>query len=266
MRSANAPAISSAPTVIQASANFGNFLGGNGADPVLFEVDARPSAGTVNAIYGVTDGSGYGVFGAGGFGVNGTGESVGVFGSGPIGVIGGGTTTGVSGIGNTSGVLGTSLNASGVGVRGDIPNSTNAASTIAVYGANLSSSDGGAPGAGGFGCYGVSLKGHGLVGATGTAGGGAVVGATNGVSGAWAGIFYGPVAITGLKSAAVAHPDGTHRLLYCVESPESWFEDFGEGQLTDGQRRYDRPGVRGGRGDAATTTSSSPTMPCSISR
>jgi hypothetical protein len=39
----------------------------------------------------------------------------------------------------------------------------------------------------------------------------------------------------GTKSAAVPHPDGSHRLLYCVESPESWFEDFGEGQLMHGK-------------------------------
>ena len=31
------------------------------------------------------------------------------------------------------------------------------------------------------------------------------------------------------------HPDGSHRRLYCVESPESWFEDFGEGTLRCGE-------------------------------
>src|SRR4029453_11351269 len=81
---------------------------------------------------------------------------------------------------------------------------------------------------------------HGLVGATGTAGGAAVVGATNGVEGAYAGAFYGPMvvsgdfAVFGAKSAAVPHPDGSHRLLYSVESPESWFEDFGSGRLDCG--------------------------------
>jgi hypothetical protein len=38
-----------------------------------------------------------------------------------------------------------------------------------------------------------------------------------------------------LKSAIVQHPDGSHRKLYCMESPESWFEDFGIGQLHQGQ-------------------------------
>src|SRR5207245_627461 len=36
--------------------------------------------------------------------------------------------------------------------------------------------------------------------------------------------------------------DGTHRLLYCVESPESQFEDFGEVKLVKGKAdvRLDR--------------------------
>jgi hypothetical protein len=56
-----------------------------------------------------------------------------------------------------------------------------------------------------------------------------------------AGFFRGDVRVAGnfivfgSKSAAVPHPDGSHRLLYCVESPESWFEDFGEGRLVDGK-------------------------------
>jgi hypothetical protein len=80
-----------------------------------------------------------------------------------------------------------------------------------------------------------------LVGATATAGAAAVVGATNGVANAYAGAFYGPVIVGGAftvvggpKSAAVAHPDGSHRRLYCMESPESWFEDFGHGRLIRG--------------------------------
>ena len=32
----------------------------------------------------------------------------------------------------------------------------------------------------------------------------------------------------------MAHPDGTLKRLYCLESPESWFEDFGKGQLECG--------------------------------
>jgi hypothetical protein len=130
----------------------------------------------------------------------------------------------------------------GIGVRGMIPalNYGNQ-SAIAVYGLNNSNYAGPGPGAGGFGVYGLSAKGHGLVGATAAAGGAAVVGATNGVAGAYAGAFYGPVlvggdfTVFGAKSAAVPHPDGSRRRLYCVESPESWFEDFGRAELECGR-------------------------------
>jgi hypothetical protein len=149
--------------------------------------------------------------------------------------VGGGTAVrgDVSTVG--TGVVGTTPN--GIGVSGQIP-STSGANAIAVYGQNYSTYAGSGPGAGGFGVYGISAKGHGLVGATATSGGAAVVGASNGVSGAYAGAFYGSVVISGAftvvggpKSAAVPHPDGSHRRLYCMESPESWFEDFGKGNL-----------------------------------
>jgi hypothetical protein len=69
-----------------------------------------------------------------------------------------------------------------------------------------------------------------------------------------AGLFVGPVdvignltstgnlVVWGTKSAAAKHADGTHRLLYCTESPESQLEDFGEAQLVKGraQVRLDR--------------------------
>ena len=64
-----------------------------------------------------------------------------------------------------------------------------------------------------------------------------------------AGVFVGPVdvigdltvtgnqVVWGTKSAAAKHSDGTHRLLYCVESPESVFEDFGEARLVKGRAK-----------------------------
>ena len=139
---------------------------------------------------------------------------------------------------NGTGVRGTS--GSGVGVHG-VVFSASSANTTAIIAQNSSTYAGPAPGAGGFAIYGVSAKGHSVVGAATTAGAGAVVGATNGVAGAYAGVFFGPVVVGGSftvfgpKSAAVPHPDGTHRRLYCMESPESWFEDFGKGQLACGQ-------------------------------
>jgi hypothetical protein len=130
---------------------------------------------------------------------------------------------------------------SNIGVYGTIPD-TSSVNAIAVYGLNYSTYAGATPGGGGFAVYGLSGKGHGLVGATAATGAAAVVGATNGVAGAYAAAFYGPVIVGGAftvvggpKSAAVPHPDGTHRRLYCVESPESWFEDFGEAALECGE-------------------------------
>lgn len=64
-----------------------------------------------------------------------------------------------------------------------------------------------------------------------------------------AGVFVGPVDVMGdvtvtgnwvawgTKSAAAKHSDGTHRLLYCIESPENQFEDFGEAKLVRGRAK-----------------------------
>jgi hypothetical protein len=69
---------------------------------------------------------------------------------------------------------------------------------------------------------------------------------TNGVglygssAGGYAAILVGNVWVTGSqtvlgpKSAAVRGADGGLKRLYSLESPESWFEDFGSGQLSSG--------------------------------
>ena len=55
------------------------------------------------------------------------------------------------------------------------------------------------------------------------------------------GYFYGNVHMTGtltsdsVKGAVVPFPDGTKRLLVCMESPEPWFEDFGTAKLKRGR-------------------------------
>ena len=57
----------------------------------------------------------------------------------------------------------------------------------------------------------------------------------------FAGFFAGNVmvvgnfTVNGTKSAAVPFPDGSQRLLYCMESPELWFEDFGTARLKRGR-------------------------------
>jgi len=179
-------------------------------------------------------GSHFGVIGDGSItGVTGRSIEAGVSGIAEIGVgVSGQSTTG-------TGMLGTSSN--GIAVYGQVPSSSSA-NTIAIYAQNYSTYAGPGPGAGGFAIYGLSANGHGLVGATAATGAAAVVGATNGVSGAYAASFFGPVVVSGAltviggpKSAAVPHPDGSHRRLYCVESPDSWFEDFGKGELACGQ-------------------------------
>jgi hypothetical protein len=55
-----------------------------------------------------------------------------------------------------------------------------------------------------------------------------------------AGFFNGAVTVTGAltaasKSAIVPFPDGSRRVLHCMESPEHWFEDFGSGKLRRGR-------------------------------
>ena len=48
-------------------------------------------------------------------------------------------------------------------------------------------------------------------------------------------VVNGDFSVTGHKSALVPSPDGSHRRFYSLESPESWFEDFGTGQVVGGR-------------------------------
>jgi hypothetical protein len=55
-----------------------------------------------------------------------------------------------------------------------------------------------------------------------------------------AGYFDGNLFVTGqifagIKDAIVPFPDGSNRLLHCMESPEHWFEDFGSARLKRGR-------------------------------
>ena len=56
-----------------------------------------------------------------------------------------------------------------------------------------------------------------------------------GVGTNFAGVFQGNLVVSGTKSAAVPFPDGSQRALYCMESPELWFEDFGVAKLNRGR-------------------------------
>lgn len=94
----------------------------------------------------------------------------------------------------------------------------------------------------GAGVMGIGSPGHGVVGiARQTATTPVVPPPFVPVSPLFAGLFFGNVqvqgdfTVIGHKSAVVPHPNGTHRRLYCVESPENWFEDFGRGKLSGGR-------------------------------
>jgi hypothetical protein len=102
------------------------------------------------------------------------------------------------------------------------------------------------------GVVGTSDQRHGVIGTSNKSVG--VIGFSNniGVFGyttnpqARAGYFIGDVFVDGnftvvgypnqhTKSVAVPFPDGTLRALYCMESPEVWFEDFGPARLRSGR-------------------------------
>lgn len=174
----------------------------------------------------------------------------------------GGNATGVIGVskGSNPAVLGTIVATSSannsVGVRGETKSTgtggigvfgqCDTASGIGVFGSSV----------GGTGLYGQTSASfqYGILGTTYAANSTAIAGTCTGdgssaFSGgtvnpnAFAGVFQGNVVIQGrlvvsdpsYKSGALMHPDGSHRLVYCVESPESWIEDFGKGTLTSGK-------------------------------
>ncbi len=258
---ANTAAVSSAPTVIQASPNYANYAGTNGAHRTVFEVDARPSAGDITGIVAFGAGHYPGVVGNGnsaGIGVQGfvPGSGTGVYGQASL------SGTGVKGScnGNSSsygvwgetdqgyGVVADAIDSRGTGVYGS-SGGTVAGNGNGVYGlvTHVGTSQVTA------GVFGDSTASYGIIGrttavnysgCTGIADGPNVAAfAGAGTNGAFAAYFTGPTVIAGdftvlgghQKNAAVKHSDGSYRLLHCVESPEPWFEDFGEAKLVNGR-------------------------------
>lgn len=177
---------------------------GNGVMGISDNFDGTVgSSQTSNGVHGLST-SGTGVMGEcdAGTGVHGRG--------GPFGVVAEGSSFGVLAAGTQIGVVGQGPVAGATGVLGQ--------GTIGVMGSAIS----------GIGVYAQSVNGFGLY-----AEGGGPFGAV---------FLAGDVIVSGnfqvfgaLKSAAVPHPDGSHRLLYSLECPESWFEDFGEGKLVNGK-------------------------------
>lgn len=155
-------------------------------------------------------------------------------------------TAGFGGSNNGTGAFGVGGGSTGQGVRGIGAggSNTNPGSPVGVYGQAGPNSDG----VQGIGTGTTSGGVHGI--SNDTNGNGVIADANNGVSAfaLWARssngladmfegnvLVQGDFSVTGAKSAVVAHPDGSHRRLYCTESPESWFEDFGFGCLVGGR-------------------------------
>jgi hypothetical protein len=169
-----------------------------------------------------------------------------------VAVQGQNTSTGTGGVG----VLGQCDVATGTGVKGLSTNGV-AISGIAgsggagsgVYGVSGVSHGGGVS----AGLFGSSDTAYGIVGSTTAAGysgltaitgtaGVAALAATATVNTAFAAYFQGSTVVQGdfavvggAKNAAVKDAAGQHRLVYCMESPEAWFEDFGEATLVGGK-------------------------------
>jgi hypothetical protein len=207
---------------------------------------------------------GYGVFG-----------STDAFGAGPAGVFGAGNgkaagvrgeapTTGVFGFvtGNQGGigVYGKALNGKGVhgdtltgaGVHGSSAQSGTGVSGESIKGTGVNGKSKEVSGVrgeseNGAALFGYSKNGTGLH-AESSNGLAAVLASgwktalyVQTVLGGNAAEFHGNVTIsgnldvTGAKNAVVPFPDGSHRRVYCQESPEPWFEDFNEAKLAKGK-------------------------------
>jgi hypothetical protein len=150
------------------------------------------------------------------------GQGPAVFGraSGSAGIVGTTTLNDSAGVvgsasGDSAGVWGKTASAKWPGVEGFATGTNHGVRGISIGPASPSS----------VGVVGWSKNGHGVVGAALSAG-------------SFGGLFFGGLTVvSGPKSAAVPHPDGSYRTLYCMESPESWFEDFGRAKLVRGRAR-----------------------------
>jgi hypothetical protein len=207
--------------------------GGPGSPGVVGQAGSAPADGVQGygtggfsgvAGYGDPADNGTGVFGMGrgpgAQGVRGIGSGgLNVFPSSPVGVYGQGGAFGAAGV----------LGAGGIGVMAE-------GSNVGVV------AEGGPTGLNAIGAtVGVRSQGHtGVVATTDGKPGSTALFASANPANETAGLFLGEVAIlgdlrvSGLKAAVVPLADGTYRRLYCVETPDSWFEDVGFGTLVNG--------------------------------
>jgi hypothetical protein len=192
------------------------------------------TGGSGIGVYGAQNGFGWGVYGTtpsgsgvygystSGYGVQaGANSGTGIYASSTGGV-------GVDGHSSTNNaVQGTS--GSGIGVQGSSNSNTgvqgSSTSGYGVYGSSPNN----------YAVVGVTTSGNGVYGQVSTANQAGVIGRQEAAGGNWAFYGFGNIGATGTKSAVVPAADGNgHLTLYCMESPECWFEDFGSARLSRG--------------------------------
>lgn len=175
---------------------------GDGIQGFTTNPQTVPPSGNAGVFGRVDDLNGVGIFGeatngTGAFGDSGSGS--GVAGS-------SGSGSGVFGISSTSnGVYGVSTNGL-YGVRGDSGNQPGAA-----------------------GLLGVATNAAAIAFGSVVVGGATIAGQFNGDVN-----ITGALNVGGAKRAITKDKAGDYRSMYCVEAPESWFEDFGTGTITNG--------------------------------
>ena len=240
---------------------------GDGAGVVGTSVDGDGVRGISESHFGISGGSStdagvrgvstssVGVLGEGRPGVQGNGAGGGI---GVVGVAGSDKGTGVEGRADGgTGVSGTVT--TGTGVFGRAPQGIalwgqsatkqgvlgQSASSSGVEGTSIKGIGVKAESDGNFAVYasapqGFGVNGEGVYGVRGASPSG--IGVFGKCPNGYAGYFEGDVLIkgnltkTGIgSSVAVRFPDRSYRQLYSIESPESWFEDFGEGRLVKGK-------------------------------
>ena len=207
-------------------------------------------SGATNGVWGENASTANTATGTFGLASAATGATVGVWGRSQSGTAGAAGTLGeaTATSGATTGVLGRVSSPAGIAVRGNggagVGVFGGSGGNIGVYADSVSSTAVFATSPA-RGVWGRTTAGIGVF-AQATAGG-TVQDRSYGLYAAaaapgWAGYFEGNVYVTGsltvasgAKSAAVDHPDGSQRRMYCQEAPEPWFEDFGKGKLANGK-------------------------------
>jgi len=154
-----------------------------------------------SGVLGTHAGSGAGVLGS-------SASGSGVYGDGPTGGFFTGTTNAIHGMGTNGGGGILISTDGGPAIRANSGGFTGVVAKVITNNGNgvVGESDRGPDS---YGVWGRSLSGYGVY-------------------------CTGNFAATGTKNAIVPFPDGTHHAVYCLESPECWFEDFGSAKLARG--------------------------------